>query len=289
VDFETIGVVVAGGQSGSFEAGDTTAAEAREEQHRIVDRALTHPGSGGSGSCDLAAGSALEQRPFLDEGLLDGALYADDFYMALEPEKQKTARKIFIQLVQPGEGTEDTRRLATKTELGEGNWDLVQELADARLVVTDQSLQVGETVELVHEVLINGWGQLQGWLHEDRAFRTWQERLRGNIRQWEASGRDEGALLRGAPLAEAEGWLEEGDIELSQAELEFIRASLEFSAHRIADRERSRRRIIIGLAVGLIFTILLGAFAGLQLLSAQRARSEALTASDLTKKALARS
>jgi hypothetical protein len=42
--------------------------------------------------------------------------------------------RFFMQLVRPGEGTEDTRRVATKSELGEINWSLVKRLADARLV-----------------------------------------------------------------------------------------------------------------------------------------------------------
>ncbi|NIV29840.1 MAG: hypothetical protein GWN58_10140 [Anaerolineae bacterium] len=81
-------------------------------------------------------------------------------------------------MVRPGEGTEDTRRLATSAEAGEENWGLVQHLADKRLVVTGRDAAGLETEEVVHEALIRGWGQLQAWLEADRAFRTWQERLR---------------------------------------------------------------------------------------------------------------
>ena len=61
-----------------------------------------------------------------------------------------------------------------------------------------------ETVEVVHEALIQRWGYLREWMQEDRAFRMWQERLRAAMRQWQASDKDEGAFLRGAPLVEAE-------------------------------------------------------------------------------------
>jgi hypothetical protein len=44
-------------------------------------------------------------------------------------------------------------------------------------------------------------------MEADRSFRAWQERLRSNLRQWQESERDEGALLAGVPLAE--GWLAE--------------------------------------------------------------------------------
>ena len=46
------------------------------------------------------------------------------------------ARKALTQLIQPGEGTEDTRRVATQAELGDENWELIQHLAGKRLVVT---------------------------------------------------------------------------------------------------------------------------------------------------------
>ena len=80
------------------------------------------------------------------------------------------------------------------------------EVADRRLVVTGRDATGVDTVEVVHEALIQRWGQLQEWMAEDRAFRIWQERLRSALRGWLISDQDEGALLRGLPLAEAEGW-----------------------------------------------------------------------------------
>ena len=54
-------------------------------------------------------------------GRVDGALarYAEEVFDELAADQQETARRIFLQLVQPGEGTEDTRRLTTRTELGD--------------------------------------------------------------------------------------------------------------------------------------------------------------------------
>ncbi len=64
-------------------------------------------------------------------GSVEGALatYADQVYAELEPEEQESARRALVQLVRPGEGTEDTRRVATREELGEENWKLIQHLA----------------------------------------------------------------------------------------------------------------------------------------------------------------
>jgi hypothetical protein len=59
--------------------------------------------------------------------------HAEAVYGKLSEEEQKQAQRIFLQLVRPGEGTEDTRRVATRGEVG--NWELVTFLAgeDARL------------------------------------------------------------------------------------------------------------------------------------------------------------
>jgi WD40 repeat protein len=178
-------------------------------------------------------------------GRVQGALarYAQEEFEALTTEDQALARRIFTQLVQPGEGTEDTRRVAAREDLGDDAWDLVQHLADRRLVVTGRDPGTGaETAEVVHEALIQHWGQLQAWMAEDRAFRTWQERLRVGLRTWQATDQDEGALLRGAPLAEAEGWVADRGQDLSKMERAFIKAGLALRERRTAEREAQRER-----------------------------------------------
>lgn len=95
-------------------------------------------------------------------GRVEGALarYAQEVYDELAEGEREDARQVFVQLVQPGEGTEDTRRVATRADLGEENWALVQHLADKRLVVTGRDEATGrETVEVVHEALIGRWGE----------------------------------------------------------------------------------------------------------------------------------
>jgi DNA-binding SARP family transcriptional activator len=131
----------------------------------------------------------LTHAGYEEIGRVEGALaaYADLAYGQLDAGEQDRARRALVQLVRPGEGTEDTRRVATREELGEGNWKLIQHLADRRLVVTGRDAAGHETAEVVHEALIQSWGQLQGWMEGDRAFRTWQERMRAALRQWQAS------------------------------------------------------------------------------------------------------
>ena len=201
-------------------------------------------------------GKQLTHDAYEAIGQVKGALadYADDKYNNLTPEEQEQTRRIFIQLVRPGEGTEDTRRRANRSELKE-NWNLITRrdgLADSRLVVTGRNDTEQETVEVVHEALIQNWGQLREWMETDRKFRLWQEQLRVISHQWENTKRDDGSLLRGATLAEAEDWQIKRKEELSQAEQDFIRLSTAFRDKEIKKEKRRQRQIISWLTGGLI-------------------------------------
>ncbi|MGB3293128.1 MAG: hypothetical protein WBB01_09085, partial [Phormidesmis sp.] len=174
-------------------------------------------------------------------GEVKGALarHAEAKYNTLSPAEKAQVQRIFVQLVHPGQGTEDTRRLATKAELGDSRWSLVKQLADARLVVTSLDAAQQETVEVVHEALIRNWGQLQEWIEQDREFRVWQDQLRVSMQQWENARKDEGALLRGVPLAKAEENLRDRHSDLSSAEQVFIRQSLALRDRQVR-KERER-------------------------------------------------
>ncbi len=207
----------------------------------------------------------LTHQAYEDIGRVQGALarYADEAYSELNADEQTRARRALIQLVQPGEGTDDTRRVATRVEFGEDTWELIRHMADRRLVVTGSDEAGQDTAEVVHEALIRGWGRMQEWMAADRAFRIWQERLRTALRGWEDSARDPDALLRGAPLIEAENWLDERTKDLSALEREFIQHGLEEhgraeeAARAQQARERAleqaalrRLRIIVGILIG---------------------------------------
>jgi hypothetical protein len=162
--------------------------------------------------------------------------YAEEVYAGLSEPEQQDMRRIFVQLTIPGQDTGHTRRTALRSDLGDDRWALVQRLATSRLLVTGQDLAGGETVELAHEALLTGWSRLHHWIQEDRDFRVWQEETRSAIRRWEMSSRDEGGLLRGVLLVEAEQWLERRADDLSSTEQTFIRAS-----GNLRDREEPKR------------------------------------------------
>ncbi len=191
------------------------------------------------------------------------ANHAKRVYIQLNQADRERSQKIFIQLVHPGEGTEDTRRLATRTETGEDNWDLITYLASERLVVTNRNTKTGEeTVEIVHEALIQNWKELYQWIQKNRDFRSWQERLRTAIYQWETKHNcDQGALLRGAPLEEAKDWLQQQSDKISSDERQFIDKSIELQKREQAERDRQQQRTILILVSGLVTTSLLAALA----------------------------
>jgi WD40 repeat protein len=161
------------------------------------------------------------------------ANHAETIYQKLNEDEKKRGQHIFTQLVRFGERTEDTRRLANYSEIGEENWNLVNKLASAdddlqaRLLVTGyDDNQKQRTVEVVHEALIRGWKRLREWMEEDREFRKWQDRLRFEKTTWKNKGKDNSALLRGALLVEAENWLTQKlECVTDQTEIEFIEAS----------------------------------------------------------------
>ncbi|NJD06579.1 MAG: formylglycine-generating enzyme family protein, partial [Methylococcaceae bacterium] len=174
-------------------------------------------------------GGPLRNRAYDVMGKLQGALTrtADDIYQALKPVEQEQARRLFLQLVKPGEEAADTRRRARLDELGEEVRALVGTLTKARLLVTDRPGEA-ETVEVSHEALIRHWGLFGDWLKADRGFLLWRESLKALM--------EEGGLLRDAPLAKARGYYQERRADLNDRERRFIEAS-------IAADEAKRRRL----------------------------------------------
>jgi WD40 repeat protein len=177
-------------------------------------------------------------------GCIEGALasYADQVYEQLTPEEQEHARRALELLVQPGEGTEDTRRIATHEELGDENWTLIRRLADRRLVVTGRDAQGRETAEVVHEALIQKWGRFQEWLSQDRENLRLHRHLAEAAEEWLRSEKDASLLYRGARLAQAREWSDQYPGALNQQEQEFLQASVEESQREAAEQEAQRQR-----------------------------------------------
>jgi WD40 repeat protein len=234
-------------------------------------------------------GSMLTVEAYVASGGVEGALAkrANAIYESLTPPQQQVARRVLLRLVQPGEGTEDTRRRAGERELlarpGE-EADLgtvVNALADQRLLIAGRDETSGEAVfDLTHEALIRGWPELRDWINEDREALRAQRRLTEAATDWEESGRDEALLFRGARLLT---WAEKGTEGLSEREQEFLTASNERRNRERAARRRAVRLVIAGLSAGLVTITAVALFALIQRNRAiderQLARSRQLAAS----------
>ncbi len=215
-------------------------------------------------------GNALTLGAYQSSGGVQGALAsrADELYSSLNEAGQAAARQLFLRLITPGEvsgdglSAPDTRRRVLQAELiwltadppgqrveGEDQkrqteiQNVIDQFGRHRLLTFDRDpVTRGPTVEVAHEALIREWDRLRQWLDEDREFLMWQQRLRAGLHQWQTSDQDEGALLRGAPLAEAENWLNQRQRDLNDSEREFIQASLALRERQAAEQEAQLRR-----------------------------------------------
>ncbi|HEX2118321.1 MAG TPA: TIR domain-containing protein, partial [Acidimicrobiales bacterium] len=176
-------------------------------------------------------GRMLTLEAYVAAGRLEGALAkrANTVYQALPPVQQEIARRVLLRLVQPGEGTEDTRRRATLDELVSISEDrgaverVVESLAQERLVTFGQDEATGKrVVDITHEALIRGWPELREWIAERRDELRAERRLGEAAVEWDRGGRDESVLYRGARLSTWDGHGLEG---LNDLEREFLTAS----------------------------------------------------------------
>ncbi len=179
------------------------------------------------------------------------AQWADHTYYALGQSERGLAQRILIDLVHLGDESRDlpdSRRRRSVVELipspgeEEATLKVIKGLADARLLVTGSD---GETVEIIHEALLREWMQLQGWIRADRRFLAWRQELEPRIESWRMCGEEEGALLHGLLLAEAENWLQQRGADLDEEERIYIQHSTDLREQAARDREaRNKARMI---------------------------------------------
>jgi WD40 repeat protein/energy-coupling factor transporter ATP-binding protein EcfA2 len=152
---------------------------------------------------------------------------AERTFEALPEDDQRAARQLFLRLVTPGEGKEDTRARAAMP-LEPAQRRIVDQFAGqrTRLLVTGSDGTARPTIEVVHEALIRTWPRLRKWIDANR------EKLRARAvvlqakTEWEQNGRREDLLLpAGFPLERAKALLAEpGDLTIDDIQ-EFIALS----------------------------------------------------------------
>ena len=174
---------------------------------------------------------------------LKGALnrYANDIFESKDELQQSWMRRLFLQLIRPGEGARDTRQRQPKASLLAIAGDdpkthsterkqfeqLLQALVDARLLVTGPAEQSrsreeletlsgeerqrwaedNQVIDLAHEALIDGWSLYQKWRNEGKDLLRLRAQVEDQRKLWEEQNRSDLHLMtRGLVARVTEVW-----------------------------------------------------------------------------------
>jgi energy-coupling factor transporter ATP-binding protein EcfA2 len=190
-------------------------------------------------------GDQLTAEAYTTVGGVTGAIEktAQDAYNRLNPAQQEAARRLFLRLVTPGEGQEDTRARSPIPD------DPQREIIDLfsnpkmRLLVTGYSAlqgaahaggETGATVEVAHEALIRRWPTLRAWVDGNREkLRARTAILRAKA-EWEENSQNESYLLDpGVQLERARALIETpGDVPLDDIRA-YVRLSIDKEKRRL--------------------------------------------------------
>jgi ABC-type branched-subunit amino acid transport system substrate-binding protein len=200
-------------------------------------------------------------------GGVGGALAgeAQRIYKSLTPNEQEIARRVFLGLVQLGEGTKDTRRRIKLEQLihqDEQVQKVIDQFAsrDTRLITLADD-NGAKTVEVTHEALFDNWQQLKDWLNDGRNDLRFQRRLDDAVMVWQGHGKPEGNLWRSPDLDLLRGYQEKVGDMMTKLQLEFFYAS---SNAEIAQKEAENRQVqkdkatTRGIVGGVLLVVALG-------------------------------
>ncbi|MFF0747641.1 caspase family protein [Streptomyces sp. NPDC004267] len=128
------------------------------------------------------------------------ARVADELHDALDPAGRERLRELLLRMVTlvDAEGRAARRRLPVPETAGDADRELLDRLADARLVVLDR----GEA-QLCHDSLLYGWPRLRDWIRDDRVRLLVLRRVGDAADGWHEGGRKNSALYRGDQLGAA--------------------------------------------------------------------------------------
>ena len=208
---------------------------------------------------------------------------ADSLCDALDAETRAATRDVFLRLVTLGEGSEDTRRRALRSELTEGGSDGVPAILDTfgrhRLLSFDRDpITRGPTVEIAHEALLTEWRRLNDWINDARTDIQAQRRLALTASDWREREQNPDFLLTGARFSRYEGWLENPPLHLTEDERIFLTASqdaVDAERHTEQRRVRRLRRLVVGVSVALVVALIAGGVALNQRIQTQTALERA--------------
>ncbi|MBD2483421.1 TIR domain-containing protein [Planktothrix sp. FACHB-1365] len=171
---------------------------------------------------------------------------ADAAIARLTDEQQIIARRVFLRLIQFGEGRADTRRQESVEALkARGDNDQIFEetlryLADRRLLTLSGKEDKTRKVDIAHEILISSWPQLQDWILQRRDAEQTRRRLIAKVEEWGRLGKGEGGLLDEFELAEAQHWLESSDATELGSDEQLVALVESSKTHIEAEKQREK-------------------------------------------------
>jgi WD40 repeat protein/DNA-binding SARP family transcriptional activator len=213
---------------------------------------------------------------------------AEDLYEAMDETRRRLLRGLLLRLVASSDdgGAVPARLARTKVAADAAYVELVERLVDARLVTIDE-----ETVQIAHEALVQVWPRFRGWLDDDVEGQRLFRHLAGAADAWDAMGRPDSELYRGARLSRVLEWRDRTAPDLDEVETEFLAASealseseLRSAEARVRRERRTNRRLrgsLAGLGVLLVLALVAGVLAVDSAHQAGRERNRAERAANL--------
>ncbi|MDQ7026951.1 MAG: protein kinase [Anaerolineae bacterium] len=198
-------------------------------------------------------GNMLTHQAYIESGGILGTIAkrAETTFAALDEAKQDITRQVFLHLVTPGEGSDDTRRRTRRAELYDTIFprdaleDVLTQFGDARLLTFDIAGTHREPmVEVAHEALIREWRRLQIWLDSSRNDIRLHRLLNADLTEWDKHNQDESFLLSGGRLEQFAEWVHGSDIAITPDEQAFLDASLQKQNEEIARAKAQQAREI---------------------------------------------
>jgi WD40 repeat protein len=218
---------------------------------------------------------------------------AQELYEKLSLPEQSIARRVFVGLVQLGEGTRDTRRRAKVETFMTSQDDLatvkqvIRQFSSPGARLVSLASQSGEeTAEVTHEALFDHWQLLNEWLDANRDDIRFQRRLEAAADYWDDQGRPPGLLWRPPDLDLLRQFEQHSQADMSPMSVAFFGAADQAEKQEQEQKtraERLRRWTFRGVVAGLLFMTGLSSFAGYKVHQAEwrRMRLYEATAKDL--------
>ncbi len=180
-------------------------------------------------------------------------------YTALSAADQGTVKALLLRLVATDTPPGAFRiravmweEIRTQPELVARGADVMASLPEARVVVVGHDSKTGVVrVTLGHRMHAVPWPRLWAWVREEQQLLKWREVLETSLTEWKAKKCDNGALLSGALLTEAQSMRAQFSRQLTEEERRYIDVSSAFEA-RMKRRQKIGSSVMAGLAIILV-------------------------------------